>query len=197
MSEDMVSSALKRSEGVPNVTCMVADMTDLSAFEDGSVDVVTACYGYMFPEDKALALQETHRVLKPGGTLIATYWLEMQMLPLLSEVMTAVLGQTPPPPPQNPLSLKEPGLFESMLATAGFNPPTITESSYPFDLGKDADFQYKIGTMLVKPRLDELDAHAMAREVMFKRLPAFSTKQEDGSVMLGPNRFAMAVAVKP
>ena len=81
---------------------------------------------------------------KPGGKLIATYWLEMQMLPLLGEVMTAVLGQTPPPPPQNPLSLKEPGLFEDMLVTAGFETPPVMESSYPFNIGTDPDFQYKL-----------------------------------------------------
>lgn len=51
--------------------------------------------------------------------------------------------------------------------------------------------------MLVKPKLDELDGHAVAREVMFKRLPDFSSKDSDGSILLGPNRFAMAVAVKP
>lgn len=144
MSEDMIASAKKRAESLSNVKCQVADMTDLGAFYDNSFDVVTACYGYMFPDDKARALRETHRVLKPGGKLIATYWLEMQMLPLLGEVMTAVLGQTPPPPPQNPLSLKEPGVFEDMLVTAGFETPTVMESSYPFNIGTDPDFQYKL-----------------------------------------------------
>ena len=39
----------------------------------GSV-VVTCCYGYMFPTEKETALAETLRVLKPGGTLVATTW---------------------------------------------------------------------------------------------------------------------------
>ena len=186
-------------------------MTDLGAFYDNSFDVVTACYGYMFPDDKARALRETHRVLKPGGKLIATYWLEMQMLPLLGEVMTAVLGRRRRLL-RRILSLKEPGVFEDMLVTAGFETPTVMESSYPFNIGTDPDFQYVLcaavepsglqpscartispydfvsflgahrGTMLVKPKLDELDGHAVACEVMFKRLPDFSSKDSDGSI---------------
>ena len=92
------------------------------------------------------------------------------------------------------------------------------ESSYLFNIGTDPDFQYKLcaagaimiqpscartisphdfvsflgahrGTMLVQPP-DELDGHAVAREVMFKRLPDFSSKDSDGSILLGRNRFA-------
>ena len=52
-------------------------MQDLNEWEDASVDVVVCCYGIMFPADKVKALSEVHRVLKPGGKLIATYWLEL------------------------------------------------------------------------------------------------------------------------
>ena len=73
LSEDMVAAAKKRMDGLPNVELVVADMAELP-FEDGSFDVVTSCYGFMFPEDKKKACSEALRVLKPGGTLIATYW---------------------------------------------------------------------------------------------------------------------------
>ena len=46
--EDMVAQARTRSASVSNMRCSVADLTDLSAFADQSVDVVTACYGLMF-----------------------------------------------------------------------------------------------------------------------------------------------------
>eukprot|EP00798_Chlamydomonas_sp_ICE-L_P028616 gene28616-31786_t len=48
----------------------VANAEDLSAIESDSIDVVTCCYGYMFPADKVKALKETLRVLKPGGVMI-------------------------------------------------------------------------------------------------------------------------------
>ena len=55
----------------------MADLQDLSAWGNDSVDAVTCCYGFMFPDDKVKAMSEARRVLKPGGMLIATYWKDM------------------------------------------------------------------------------------------------------------------------
>ena len=76
-SEDMVASATKIVESLPNASAQQADASDLSAFEDGSIDVVTCCYGYMFPADKDAAIAETFRVLKPGGIMVATTWVSI------------------------------------------------------------------------------------------------------------------------
>ena len=65
---------------VPNVTPLLANAEDLSTIDDNSMDIVTCCYGYMFPADKDKALEETFRVLKPGGTLIATTWDRVDMI---------------------------------------------------------------------------------------------------------------------
>jgi SAM-dependent methyltransferase len=92
---DMVAQATARAAAVPNVQCRVADATDLSAFPDASVDAVTCCYGLMFPADKARALAEIHRVLKPGGTCVATYWKELDVVNLGRAVMGAVMGAPP------------------------------------------------------------------------------------------------------
>ena len=73
-SEDMVAAAAKTHKDVKNLTVQWADAQDLNAFTDNSFDVVTCCYGYMFPEDKYKALQETLRVLKPNGKItLPTY----------------------------------------------------------------------------------------------------------------------------
>ena len=66
-SEDMVKAAKEAHKNLDNMTVQLADAQDLSAFADNSIDVVTCCYGYMFPENKEKALQETLRVLKPDG----------------------------------------------------------------------------------------------------------------------------------
>ena len=42
-------------------------------FDDNKFDVITCCYGYMFCEDKLKALQESYRVLKTGGMLVAPH----------------------------------------------------------------------------------------------------------------------------
>ena len=70
-SEDMVAAASKSMVDLPNCSTQQADASDLSQFEDGSMDVVTCCYGYMFPADKDAAMAETFRVLKPGGIMVS------------------------------------------------------------------------------------------------------------------------------
>jgi arsenite methyltransferase len=48
---------------------LVADATDLSVLEDGSVDVVTTRSVLIYVADKQRAFEEFHRVLRPGGRL--------------------------------------------------------------------------------------------------------------------------------
>jgi len=74
VSEDMIEAASKSTKDIANMKCVLADAQDLSVFDSESMDVVTCCYGFMFPTDKPAALKEALRVLKPGGTLIATTW---------------------------------------------------------------------------------------------------------------------------
>ena len=57
----------------------------------------------MFPTEKETALAETLRVLKPGGTLVATTWDILYMMPLARDVMTDILGKEPPTPDLNPM----------------------------------------------------------------------------------------------
>ena len=71
----MVAKAAALASGLKNMSCACLDMQDLSCFPDASFDIVTCCYGYMFAEDRVMALKETRRVLKPHGVLIATYWI--------------------------------------------------------------------------------------------------------------------------
>ena len=142
-SEDMVAAASASTADLPNCLAQQADASDLSQFADGSMDVVTCCYGYMFPADKDAAVAETFRVLKPGGIMVATTWDRVDILPLCRDIMTPVLGFEPPPPPVNPMSLAEPGLFMSMVEKAGFTDIEQSTSTYPFVFGSDSEFQVR------------------------------------------------------
>ena len=79
--------------------------------------------------------------------IIATTWDRVDILKISKDVMTAVLGFEPPPPPLNPMSLSEPGLFEKMLQETGFVNIKQSTSTYPFDFGNDKTFQFKVGIL--------------------------------------------------
>ena len=201
---DMVAQAQARAHAaaLPNVRCLVADMTDLSAFAVGSVDAITCCYGLMFPADKAKALAELHRVLKPGGALVATHWRQLDLVQLGRHVMGAALGlDSPVPLPSHadPLALREPGALDALATGAGFTVREAVESCYPFDLGQDADEQFAMATLLFKKQLDGLDApaHGRARAAFVDKVHTFAARSEEGAPLLVPgNVFVMTTLVK-
>ena len=205
VSEDMVKLASSKASTLPNCQCRVADGQDLSAWADGSVDVVTCCYGYMFPSDKVKALSEAYRVLKPGGTLIATSWSQLEVTKLAAAIMGGVLGGPPPPPldHMNPLSLKNPGDFDALAAAAGFDvaaaAAATVSSEYPFDFGTDEDMQFKMSTLVFKAKLDALDPapHPKARAAFAAHKDEyFKLDPLSGSMVVHNNVFVMATLVK-
>jgi len=194
-SEDMVALAEKASADIPNMNVQIADMQNLQ-FEADKFDIITCSYGFMFPPDKDRALKEAYRCLKPGGTLISTTWDELQLLHLVGAIMTQILGQRPPPPPLNPMSLSEPLLFENMLKENGFVDVQTRQSTYPFFLGDDEEERFKMTTMLVKGKLDELDAWDQAREVYDDLFKSFVTVDGSAKFVLEDNTFKLTVCRK-
>lgn len=170
VSVDMHKIAAIQSVQVKNFKSMVLDALDLSAFASGSVDVVTCCYGFMFPEDKVKCLSEVYRILKPGGILVNTHWKRLDMMLIGKEIIQAIYESknlVPPKPPINPLALAEPGLFDRICMQGGFKKENIEtqESTYPFNLGSDPETAYKMVTIPIKPLIEEHQGQAIARKV--------------------------------
>ena len=95
------------------------------------------------------------------GMLVATTWDRVDILKICKDVMTSVLGFEPPPPPLNPMSLSEPGLFNKMLQDAGFKDVSQSTSTYPFNFGDEKNFQFKVGTLLLKDKIDEIGGEGL------------------------------------
>ena len=98
------------------------DLNDFSPLsgEKHNVDLMTAQFALMFTSDFSGCLKEIDRVLAPGGYLIGTVWEQFDVLTLTRETMTEVLGRTPPPPPIDPLSLKERTYVDEEMRAVGF-----------------------------------------------------------------------------
>ena len=207
VSPDQVALATKRSQGTNNVTTKIVDVVDLSGFEDNTFDVITVCYGYMFCEDKQRAFNESYRVLKPGGTLIATYWKKLPMIEFSQSVLKAIYQDGIIPAPSiNPMALSEDGLANTYIAKAGFSASHVSNqtSSYPFDLGTDKDLVYKLGVLSIYPKLQELKergeeaALQRGKEAFWEKMESASnvTIDAEGRHVVNDNIFEMIVAKK-
>ncbi len=106
-------------------------------FDDHTFDVVVIQFGVMFFPDKAKALSETRRVLRPGGALIFNVW---DTLPHneLAEAVQAGLANFFPDDPPDFLERSPYGYFDLQriaadLAAGGYAAPpgvvTIAERS--------------------------------------------------------------------
>jgi SAM-dependent methyltransferase len=75
-SPQMLSAAQRRAEaiGITNVRFKQIDASQPIDIETASVDVVLCRWGYMLMEDPENALQETRRILRPGGRVALAAW---------------------------------------------------------------------------------------------------------------------------
>ena len=198
VSPDMAIIAAKQADKIPNLDSVIVDMMDLSMFPDASFDAVTVCYGYMFPSDKEKALKETFRVLKPGGTLVSTHWEQMSMMKVNKELLTRLIGTTPPPPPINPLSLCEDGAFRKLAEGAGLEYIKEQRSTYPFSYGTDRVEQYKMGTLTVRPIIEQHGGMEKTMPLWHQLVDEMGgVRTADGDLEFDGNRFCMVVLRKP
>ena len=112
-------------------------------------------------------------------------------------VMAELLGHEPPPPPLNPMSLSEPGLFESMLQGAGYEAIETSIFDYPFDFSNDPEIQYKASLLPSKATIDKLDAWDQAKAVFDKIKFEFGAYSDHGHLMIPNNQYKLSVATKP
>mmetsp|Transcript_4483 Transcript_4483/g.11602 ORF Transcript_4483/g.11602 Transcript_4483/m.11602 type:complete len:276 (+) Transcript_4483:72-899(+) len=197
VSDDMVDAARETCREIGNMTAEKADMMDLGKYGDGSFDVVTCCYGFMFPPDKELALAEAYRVLRPdGGVLVATVWNSLPKMGLLRGMMEHVLGEAPPPPPVNPLSLSAPGLFEGIVEKAGFAEVIASAHEYSFNYGSDKDLIFKQTTMPVMAALEKFGGWEKARAYFEAEKLSCGEFDAEGNYIVKGNVFKLVIAIK-
>ena len=124
LSPEMLEVAARRAaaDGLRNVETRVCSADDLP-FEDATFDSVSVRFGLMFFPDLTRAAAEIVRVLRPGGRLCSSVWIEPERNPWTSLVMAAVASevQLPPADPDGPSMYRcaAPGLVRALYADAG------------------------------------------------------------------------------
>jgi ubiquinone/menaquinone biosynthesis C-methylase UbiE len=97
-SPDMLEQARQRFSELANVACVQGDVGKLT-FADGEFDAILSMNGFHAFPDKKAAFAETARVLKNGGTFLATFYIKKERLltDLMVNLVLARRGWFTPP----------------------------------------------------------------------------------------------------
>lgn len=122
--------AALRSGGIPNVVAEQGDACALP-YADASFDAAFCLFGLMFVPDRARALEELRRVLRPGGRVVVTTWPPMARMPLFHEVMGVLRRHVPSLPPDDGRApLGELDELHAALTAAGFRDIVVSQVAH-------------------------------------------------------------------
>ncbi len=122
LNPPMVDYARDALGADPRLELRAVDAQELP-FADASFDVYLCQFGVMFFPDKALALREARRVLKPGGQLLFNVWSPLPENRFADTIHRLVLDKFPDNPPrfyEVPFSWADPATILPALEAAGF-----------------------------------------------------------------------------
>jgi SAM-dependent methyltransferase len=139
-ADSMVDVARARATelGVRNVEFRVIDAESID-LPTAAVDAVLCRWGYMLMADPAAALQETRRVLRPGGRVALAAWDRPDLNRWASELGKTMVAQglAQPPDPEAPgmFAFAPEGTVDGLLEEAGFSEIAVegVDIDYRFD----------------------------------------------------------------
>ncbi|MEC3917521.1 class I SAM-dependent methyltransferase [Nocardia sp. CDC160] len=119
--------------GIGNVLTGVGDGQDLR-YAANTFDAAFSMFGLMFFPDRGKGFAELFRVVRPGGTVVASSWAPVADSPLMTLLFEAYQAGIPgfPAPQANPNSLENPDVFELELIAAGFESVSVTPRAESF-----------------------------------------------------------------
>jgi len=165
----------------PRVSWEVADMCALN-FESEFFDAVVCQFGIMFAPDKAAALREAHRVLRPGGRFLFNVWDAIdknRFAMIANETITGFFPADPPTFYQTPFGFNDRQLVRKMLESAGFS--QINDVVVSTRSQSPSAEEFARGLVEGNPGMSEIQARGGASvDEVVKELAANITKKLGG-----------------
>ncbi|MGE0748757.1 MAG: methyltransferase domain-containing protein [Rhodospirillales bacterium] len=101
-------------------------------FDKGAFDAVVSQFGLMFFDDRAAALREMWRVLRPGGRLAVAVWAGLDRAPgyaAMVGLLDRLFGATVADQLRAPYSLGDPAALRALFAAAGIPDSAVAPAS--------------------------------------------------------------------
>jgi len=188
----MLTLATQRN---PGLTWTHANVHQLP-HDDASFDAVVCQFGLMFFEDRAAAMREMWRVVRPGGRLVIAVWSRLEQSPgyaAMVELLSQAFGEAVGDALRPPFCLGDEAELRTVFSDAGLEPSSfesITKAAR-FD-SLDAWIHCDVRGWTLADVLDEADERRLRREAK-GALKRFVTA--DGHVeFASPARIAVFVA---
>jgi len=130
ISQDMLAIAKEKLKA-SNIDWEMIDAQKLP-FEDGSIDLVVCCFGYMFVPDKLKAFEEAYRVLRKDGMLLFTTWDKLELIGASYVYRSIAKKYLKEPLPESynlPFSMYDKSSITKMLREVGFSKTSVEKVS--------------------------------------------------------------------
>ncbi len=161
--EEMHSGAAPSGLDITDTSAV--NLQQLSSIKNGSMDVVLCAFGLTYFEDPKTVMEQIHRVLKPGGSFIASTWDSISLEHISYRVLAGVLKDTKSQQPCemfNLTSLAEPRKLERLAEYSGLAVTKSVHYEFPFILSKSANQNYLEGDLVGDIVLDDEEAFKTA-----------------------------------
>ena len=202
LAPEMLDVAARRAgtQGITNFETAVCSADDLP-FAEGTFDSVSVRFGYMFFPDLAGATAEFARVLRPGGRLCASVWINPADNPWTTIAMRAIGKEValPPPDPDRPNMYRcaDPGHVSALYEAAGLREVAEWDVGVTLVTNSPAEYWQMISehVSLAVAALGQADA--AARERIARAVIAEVGAYEDGGEVRVPGMARCIVGTKP
>lgn len=176
LNDAMWAHAREKRGGLRNVTFEQADAQQLP-FEDESFDAAINQFGIMFVPDKALAMREMARVVRPGGLVAFNVWDSLEtnrVAGIAHETIASFFSHDPPDFLTVPFGFYQVDPICRLMEGAGLRPPDV---------------------QVVSAKIECPDARSVARGFV-EGNPGILQIQERGTANAGDIVTAVALALE-